>query len=202
LLIETVSAVPADRRGQLKNRNQFFARWAQERAEAAGVNGVYVLICADPHHVQVFVSPEAREALPNKDRERLRKALAIKLGRKPYDDALLDTVAFVRDRLDPIHAAEARSNWWWVLWLILGIVGVWLVVGLVRSLLGSGATQTPGAGPGGGLLAGMFGATAGSWMYHAFFRGGSKEIAEPAPQPKTKERWDERIRAKNDINNV
>jgi uncharacterized membrane protein YgcG len=196
LLIETISAVPADKAGPLKsNRNRFFAEWAQERAEVSGVNGVYVLICAEPRHVQVFVSPDAREAFPDKDREKLRKSLSGKLGRKAYDDALLDAVESVRDRLDPSHVAAARANWWWVLWVILGIVGVWLVVGLVRSLLGSSAGQTPGAGPGGGILAGMFGASAGSWIYHALFR---RRGGDQAPQARIIGHADERIRAKSD----
>jgi uncharacterized membrane protein YgcG len=191
LLIDTVPAVPDDKAGLLEsNRTQFFAHWAQERADAAGVNGVYILICADPRHVQVHVTPDARAAFSDRDREQLRKSLSRKLRSRAYDDALLDSVEFVRDRLDPQHA-----SWWWVLWVVLGIVGIWLLVGLVRTLLGPSANHTPGAGPSGGILAGMFGATAGSWMVHTFLRRGGVDAKAPVPPAGLTGPPDDRIRA-------
>jgi uncharacterized membrane protein YgcG len=199
LLIETIAAVPADKTRQLKSdRALFFASWAQQRAEEAGVNGAYVLICAEPRHVQVYVSPDTRTAFPDKDRDQLRKALSRKLGRKAYDDALLDTVDFARDRLDPSHAAAARAGWWWVLWVIVGIVGVWLVVGLIRSVLGLGAA----ASSSGGVLTVLFGATAGGWMRHALL--GRRDDNKPAPVPPAglMGRAEDRVIAKDEMKKV
>jgi uncharacterized membrane protein YgcG len=94
----------------------------------------------------------------------------------------------------------------WGLWPWLGIglavlLGIWLLSAVVRALAGAGAQPAPayggstgpgepaGYGPAGGgggffsgLLGGLFGAAAGSWLYDQFFRGQSPPAAaEPAP---------------------
>lgn len=63
-------------------------------------------------------------------------------------------------------------------WLCLGLMillGVWLVVGVFRALMG-GFGGGPGMGGGGffsSLLGGLFGAAAGMWLYDHFFGGSS-----------------------------
>src|SRR3569832_76007 len=44
--IETFATIPDDRKAAFDpaNKDEFFSQWATERARAAGVNGVYVLI--------------------------------------------------------------------------------------------------------------------------------------------------------------
>src|SRR5690349_10173017 len=55
LLIETFSEIPADRKESYKpeNKREFFEKWAREQAHENAVNGVYVLICKQPPHLQV-----------------------------------------------------------------------------------------------------------------------------------------------------
>jgi len=55
LLIETFPEIPEDRRKDYKeeDKRQFFEKWARERAHDNAVNGVYVLICKEPPHLQV-----------------------------------------------------------------------------------------------------------------------------------------------------
>src|SRR5690349_8791042 len=50
LLVETFAAIPDSQKGAYDpaQKDAFFSSWASERARAAGVNGVYVLICRDP----------------------------------------------------------------------------------------------------------------------------------------------------------
>src|SRR5690349_17680222 len=53
LLIETYPTIPGDQAERVKgmsreDRSQFFRNWAQDRAEAAVVHGVYILICREP----------------------------------------------------------------------------------------------------------------------------------------------------------
>src|SRR5207248_4029772 len=78
----------------------------------------------------------------------------------------------------------------WVCHAVVGLLVVWLIIGIIRGVSNRGA---PGYGYGGGgggygggggggggfcssLLGGMFGAAAGMWMYSHFF-GGSTPTA-------------------------
>src|SRR6266446_7278694 len=65
LLIETFGKARAGiEKVELKDRQakrQFFVDWALERAKNSLVEGVYVLICKDPHYVQTVVGQRTRE---------------------------------------------------------------------------------------------------------------------------------------------
>jgi uncharacterized protein len=104
LLIETYPAVPAGQAEKVKGmsrdeRTRFFQAWAQERAEAAVVNGVYMLVCREPGHIQVEISPKARAVFDNQARDRLIQLLIADFREKHFDDGLLAAVKFVGDRL-------------------------------------------------------------------------------------------------------
>jgi len=157
---------------------RYFDKWAKERAGAAGVDGVYVLICTDPRHVQVIVWPESRDkTFPARDREDLRKYLAKQLNKEP-DQTLLSAVAQVRAAIQARQPVEpvSYSTFWIVGGVILAFLTVWLILGLMRSKLasrdqtedvaGSSASYVPG------LLGGMFGSLAGYWIYDRLFHGG------------------------------
>jgi hypothetical protein len=56
------------------------------------------------------------------------------------------------------------------------VLGIWLVIGLIRSFSGGG--MGGGMGGGGffpGLMGGLFGAMAGAWLYDSFFHSGSSQ---------------------------
>src|SRR5262249_1448026 len=58
LLIETFETVPMNRRKQVQTlkgeaREKVFIDWRRERMEQAKVNGIYILICKEPPHLQI-----------------------------------------------------------------------------------------------------------------------------------------------------
>src|SRR6516162_4280841 len=62
LLIETFPGVPEDRKaayakvkGDEEKREQVFEEWSAERAKAAGVSGIYVLVTRSPGHLHITV---------------------------------------------------------------------------------------------------------------------------------------------------
>jgi uncharacterized membrane protein YgcG len=184
LFIETLPSVPPDKAKDvnLKDRSareRFFEEWARERFRNAGVNGIYVLICKDPPHIQVEVGNETREkAFTVKDRDELAKILLSRFREKKYDEGLREAVDFVAARLKangvragtrraegdrrraaaPPAAVPGGHNRGGSLmdgiggWICIGLVvlaGVWLLVGLFRALTGAGAGYRGGYGPGG-----------------------------------------------------
>src|SRR5439155_25309842 len=113
LLIETYNTVAADKAEEVKKmdrkaRNRFFQDWARNRAKAVEVNGIYVLICKDPGHIQVEVGNETqRKAFTVNDRDKLRNILLTRLQegakvkeeaekKKLHDKGLVEAVEFVR----------------------------------------------------------------------------------------------------------
>jgi uncharacterized protein len=81
LLIETVKSVPASKADDLKkmDKEEFFSKWARDRARSAEVNGVYVLICKDPGHIQVEVGNEtSKKAFTTTNRKELRDLMVEK----------------------------------------------------------------------------------------------------------------------------
>src|SRR5262249_22553435 len=78
LVIETFKEIPAERKKDYKaeDRNRFFAAWANERAKTLGIDGVYILVCRAPSHLQVTVGNETRKkAFTTEDRNRLSELL-------------------------------------------------------------------------------------------------------------------------------
>lgn len=143
VLVETVAAPPAERAAELKQlkADKFFPLWAEERALAAGVDGVYVLICTAPRHVEVWVSESADKTLDKHTRVGVRKTLEHKLPRQG-SEALREALTLVEDRLDRVDRDSKSGGWAWVVWLALAIVGAWLLVLFVRRFR-SGKTVTP-----------------------------------------------------------
>jgi Skp family chaperone for outer membrane proteins len=113
LSVEAFAQLPEDRRAAFdrEGKARFFTGWASDRAKSLGVNGVEVLICMRPGHVEVVDAGEGSEKVfTPKDRDELSTALGKVLGEKQYDDALARTVAFVEKRMDanePARTIEA-----------------------------------------------------------------------------------------------
>lgn len=205
LIIETFKAMPADIKARYSEKDakahqEAFVEWTRERARALRVNGICVLICREPPHVEVGVGAEtSKSAFTVADRDELRKKLVDKFRVKQYDDGLLEAVAFVGDtfrrhaKLDanPEHrpVAEGTGTDWkkWILPGLLILGALWLVFGLIRAFSGMGARGGSGGGPVGGggsggfggggfmsgLMGGLLGAVAGNWLYNSMFGGGS-----------------------------
>jgi uncharacterized protein len=176
LLIETVKTAPDERADKVKHmdrseRERFFADWARERARREGINGVYVLICKDPGHVQVEVGNETKQkAFTTEDRDQLRDLFVRAFKANEHDKGLLDGVAYVRDTMKenlrerggayaggpvigvPPGGGGGLHLGSWVLGLLcLGVVGLLIVVALIRWLGRAGPGYGSGGyGPGGG----------------------------------------------------
>ncbi|HZT78893.1 MAG TPA: TPM domain-containing protein [Gemmataceae bacterium] len=104
LLVETFPAPPGDQAEKVKamsreERAKFFAKWAEERAEARVVRGVCILVCKEPPHVEYYITPPARGRFSDADKAKLRNLLVTEFREKRYDDGLLAAVKFVREKL-------------------------------------------------------------------------------------------------------
>lgn len=198
LVIETYPEIPeAVRQGvNLADKpavNRMFEEWTVKQAKQLRVNGVYILLSKEPAHLQVVVGNETQHnAFTLKDRDALASLMLARLRTKQNDQALLEGVNFVFNTMAghatarsqpgptvgatsmPAARSEAGPPWGTILTVVLGLVVVWMVIGLFRSM-SSGGGVGAGAGPasgGGGffssLLGGMFGAAAGMWLYDQF----------------------------------
>ena len=196
LLIETFPTVPDDRAEKVKHmdrseRGRFFEEWARERARQEGVNGVYVLICKEPGHVQVEVGNETRQrAFTVEDRDRLRDILVKAFKAKEYDQGLLDGVEYVRDTVQKNLGERGRARAGvpapggegpafpggprpgfalgpWVLGLLcLGVVGLLVLLAVVGWLSRPRGGYGPGGyAPGGSAPGGGYGPPAPGYGY-------------------------------------
>lgn len=197
--VETFKEIPADRKANFdeKSKTSFFKEWATQRARDQHVEGVYVLICSNPKHLQTEVGNQTRRVFSEKNQDELSKILIKDLKNNP-DSALVNAVRFVDSTFasnwGKVQDAPRRSTTIrhttteggssmvpYIIFGILGILGLWMLVGLFRGMSGGmagGPGMGYGAAPGGGgfmssLLGGMFGAAAGMWMYDSMFGRGS-----------------------------
>jgi hypothetical protein len=200
LVIETVGALPkTDRRWfrflYAREVNRFLADWARDRARDEEVDGIYVVVCKEPRSVITVVYPPAQEqTFAPGDCAQLRRQFAHHLGRSGPDQALLDGVSEARNLLETRHRENAAppANLVLVGGIIAGVLGFWVVLGLM--LRGLGAADTGSAyqeirGRGvllPALLGSLFGVPAGYWIYDKLFLGGPRPATTPAgPEPVT-----------------
>ncbi len=164
-----------------------YVQWSTTRARAIGIDGIYVLICKKPKHVQVLLYPNTPEQAFTEDNVReLRKLLERELPQSP-DAALSDAVAFVhnqvKDNLAERDSAAKSIGLQTIVLIVAGIVGFWLFLSLVRGVLHrAGGSGDPAHGSlTSGFFGALFGTTAGHWVYDRLFR------AHPpaAPQPES-----------------
>ncbi len=104
-MIETFPEIPADLKKDYKpeNRKEFFEKWVRDQAHENAVNGVYVLICKSPSHLQVEVGNETqKKAFTPRNRNELAKLLLEKFKDKKYDEGLQESVDF--------YATTLRQN--------------------------------------------------------------------------------------------
>jgi uncharacterized membrane protein YgcG len=175
LLIETFPQIPSDMKSQFdqQGKDQFFEQWGLTRAQSQGVNGVYVLICRSPGHVQVEVGNKTRQRLFTiADRNRGRDILLAAFKNKQYDQGLLGFVRFVQQRMDanasaagsgavtpnsnypqspyPTYNYHTSTNRSWSLGGIACVViGIVLLIALVRGIFGRSGGGYYGGGGGG-----------------------------------------------------
>lgn len=167
--------------------------WASDHLR--GERGLVVLINWEPGKVMVKADKAISNAgYSNASASELRERLIKSLGeakknkneadaKKLLDEALAGAVSLIATTLPlergragaPVHLGGENDNGilGYVCLGLLGLMLVWLVVGLFRGAM-AGPSMSPAMGGGGGgffssLLGGMFGAAAGMWMYNSFF---------------------------------
>lgn len=112
LLIETVPSVPQDMAAQEQSmgKDAFFRQWTDQRASQQGVNGVYVLICKNPSHLQAAVgNATAQRLFTTADRDELAKRMLASFKAKNFDGGLLDAARFVQQQMDA-HVPGAGAS--------------------------------------------------------------------------------------------
>jgi uncharacterized membrane protein YgcG len=109
LRIETYPSIPGAPNGpdQEQARNRFFTDWIIQRGKALGIRGMMVLIVMDPPHLQVYVGASTEKLFTRADQEELQRKLAQALKDKHYDNALVKTAGFVKERMDRNAGAAA-----------------------------------------------------------------------------------------------
>ncbi|MBI3415433.1 MAG: TPM domain-containing protein [Verrucomicrobia bacterium] len=183
LLVETFASVPENRKDDYsRGREEFFAGLVRERAQAARLDGIYVLIMKEPppHHLRVQVGvgqATRRRAFLAGDRDQLVKLFQTNFREEKYDEGLRAGVAFVEQTLRsnlgnqsslgstsksvaPIrepasrNSSASRDSGWGLLTLGLFIVGGILVVSFLMRLLRGGLGGGGVPGPGGMMSSG------------------------------------------------
>ncbi|HTD67763.1 MAG TPA: hypothetical protein VK846_14655, partial [Candidatus Limnocylindria bacterium] len=105
LLVETFAGVPGSRTNEYTlNREQFFADMVRERAQAARLDGIYVLIMKEPppHHfrIQVGVGEATRQrAFVPANRDALVRLLQASFRENKHDEGLRSAVTYVEGTL-------------------------------------------------------------------------------------------------------
>jgi uncharacterized membrane protein YgcG len=113
LLIETIPSVSDDLKDQLaaQGKERFFSSYAAQRAKAAGIDGIYVLITKDPSYLKVAVGNEtARKAFTTANRDELASSMLSAFKQKQYDQGLEKAVDFVRRTLSANSAAAGAAQ--------------------------------------------------------------------------------------------
>jgi uncharacterized membrane protein YgcG len=110
VLVETFPSVPADQVEKVKKMKgeelaKFFYKWAEDRAKARVVNGVYILVCKQPTRLETFITRKARGTLDSKFRKKLRETLLEEFRDKRFDEGLAAGVKLVKEQL-----AKAKSK--------------------------------------------------------------------------------------------
>jgi hypothetical protein len=114
LLIEAFKTAPGNRAEELrkmdpKEREQFFTNWLKERARESRVDGVYVLICMNPGHIEVGVGKETvKKAFTHQNKQELERILVNPFKKK---ETLARAPARQRLRLVRLPQTLPRPPW-------------------------------------------------------------------------------------------
>jgi hypothetical protein len=111
-VVETFSAIPDDQKDNYtQHPDTFFKDWMAARAKELKVNGVYALICMDPHHLEVGAGKNtiSRGDFTQADVDGLYSQMKESLKAKDYDKALTDAVDTV-ERAYTANISEPNSR--------------------------------------------------------------------------------------------
>jgi uncharacterized membrane protein YgcG len=106
VILETATALSAEQSKKMDEdgKNKYFARLANDRSKAVGLNGVYILIYKKPQHLQIHMDPDTQKKMFTAAN---RKTLTERLVAKFKDD---EFDAGLADGLDAIEAAFKANS--------------------------------------------------------------------------------------------
>jgi hypothetical protein len=113
MLVEVFPEIPSDLRSQYSadRKDQFFAAWMTRRAQELKVDGVYVLICRNPNHLQVDAGKDTKQrAFTPQNVEQLKNILVTRFRNKQFDDGLLEAVSYVDRTLASTLGSNAAAG--------------------------------------------------------------------------------------------
>jgi len=114
--IETFAAVPADKieavaKMDAKQREAFFSKWVHDRAEATQSRGIFVLICREPSHLNLWAgTPIQRAGFGAAQAKTMKEAMLARLKAKEYDKALTEAVAQLSTTFGGLSHAKAKAS--------------------------------------------------------------------------------------------
>ncbi len=194
LLVETLVRLPDEQADEVRKarrpreRKRLFRAIAEERAAAAGVDGVYVLLCKDPADHAVVVRPEENDfLLPFEERERVDRLFgSIRSSHfaRDHDATLLEGIALIdgalHANLRARAAAPVRDGFHWsaALWVAGALMGLWLVVNVLRARAAVRQGTPSAVLSGADVSSVMSGPAAGFWLLRALLA--APTVPEPA----------------------
>jgi hypothetical protein len=186
LVIETAASPPAELHKKITGMRPAQAAlllrtWAEAQANQAINKGAYVLICEEPGDVEVIVSPEALEQeFTGYDANRLRSLLK-NMNRRPNrvaqrDKRLLEAVVQTREAIR--YNLRPAFPWLPVGGVLVGVVGLWGVLSIVRRRLRAAEpAEPPRLNLVNAMRGGLFGTVAGHWIIDTLFVAASHSSA-------------------------
>lgn len=183
-------------------KRELFDEWV--RARASRLDGIYVVICLDPKMIHIVVS-EGTD-FTDLNRRNLYRLLVDRIQpdnpdqgavqgffnkfRKKRDnnEGLLAAVDFVEAKLNANRPVDL-TNWMFGMGAIAGILGVWIVLGLVRMRLRrrtpaeAGVHDADDSGRSIAVLGGGIGAVCGDWLFGRVLWASRKVARVVLPPP-------------------
>jgi len=100
VLIETYPSPPADQIDKVKamsakERNEFFNKWALERAKFRVVRGLYIFLCKEPRGLFIEVSPGTRKVFTDEVRNQLFGVIRKEFAQGRFDEGLAEGLHFI-----------------------------------------------------------------------------------------------------------
>lgn len=192
--IETFAAVPTDKveavaKMDAKQREAFFSKWVHERAEATQSRGIFVLICREPSHLNLWAgTPIQRAGFGAAQAKTVKEAMLTRLKAKEFDKALTEGVTQLSTTIAGLSPAKAKaatpaaagreseqvghepqqSGWFGVAVVLMFVVGGIVVMSMIGRLFGGGQNSGMGGygpggyGGGGGFMSGLTGGIFGA----------------------------------------